>query len=118
MRRQRLDGAGTASGKYHPRRAVGKLQAASTNLRALCTGTLIDPSRVLTAAHCVYNPAPSTTFCQRQLAGRCIDRRLYVLRGRIHSAAAVELQRDLNRCLTRAECDHHMKTGATVAAFP
>jgi hypothetical protein len=27
------------------------------------------------------------------------------------------LQRDLNRCLTRAGCDHHMKTGATVAAF-
>jgi hypothetical protein len=23
----------------------------------------------------------------------------------------------LNRCLTRARCDHHMKTGATVAAF-
>jgi len=45
------------------------------------------------------------------------DRRLYVLRGRIHGAAAVELQRDLNRCLTRPGCDHHMKTGATVAAF-
>ena len=25
--------------------------------------------------------------------------------------------RVLNRCLTRARCDHHMKTGATVAAF-
>jgi len=33
------------------------------------------------------------------------------------SAAAVELQRDLNRCLTRAGCDHHMKTGTTVAVF-
>ena len=55
--------------------------------RVLCTGTLIDPSRVLTVPHCVYNPTPSTTFCQRLLAGRCIDRRLYVLRGRIHSAA-------------------------------
>ena len=83
----------------------------------ICTGTLIDPSRVLTAVHCVYNHTPSTTFCQRQLAGRCIDRRVHVVRGRIHSAAAVELQRDLNRCLTRAGCDHHMKTGATVAAF-
>jgi hypothetical protein len=40
----------------------------------ICTGTLIDPSRVLTAVHCVYNHTPSTTFCQRQLAGRCIDR--------------------------------------------
>ena len=94
-----------------PWRAVGKLQAASTNLRVLCTGTLIDPSRAFTIR------APNTTFCQRQLAGRCIDRRLYVLRGRTHSAAAVELQRDLNRCLTRAGCDHHMKTGTTVAAF-
>jgi protease YdgD len=38
-----------------PWRAVGKLQAASMNFRALCTATLIGPSTVVTAAHCIYN---------------------------------------------------------------
>jgi protease YdgD len=38
-----------------PWRAVGKLQAASMNLRALCTATLVGPSTVVTAAHCVFN---------------------------------------------------------------
>jgi protease YdgD len=45
-----------------PWRAVGKLQAVSTNLRSLCTGTLVGPSTVLTAAHCVYNPRTQTDF--------------------------------------------------------
>jgi transposase len=35
----------------------------------------------------------------------------------IHPITAVGKRRDLNRCLTREGCDHHMKTGATVAAF-
>jgi trypsin len=39
-----------------PWRAVGKLQAATINFRVLCTGTLVGPSTVLTAANCVYNP--------------------------------------------------------------
>ena len=38
-----------------PWRAVGKLQAASMNFRALCTATLVGPSTVVTAAHCIYN---------------------------------------------------------------
>jgi len=38
-----------------PWRAVGKLQAASMNLRALCTATLVGPSTVVTAAHCIYD---------------------------------------------------------------
>src|SRR5713101_7130540 len=45
-----------------PWRAVGKLQAISTNFRASCTGTLVGPSTVLTAAHCVYNPRTQTNF--------------------------------------------------------
>jgi protease YdgD len=38
-----------------PWRAVGKLQAASINLRASCTATLVGPSTVVTAAHCLFN---------------------------------------------------------------
>jgi protease YdgD len=38
-----------------PWRAVGKLQAASLNLRELCTATLVGPSTVVTAAHCMLN---------------------------------------------------------------
>jgi protease YdgD len=45
-----------------PWRAVGKLQAVSTNFRASCTGTLVGPSTVLTAAHCVYNRRTQTNF--------------------------------------------------------
>ena len=39
-----------------PWRAVGKLQAASTNLRVLCTGTLIDPSRVRSGPGMAHGP--------------------------------------------------------------
>jgi protease YdgD len=45
-----------------PWRAVGKLQVSSLNLRRYCTGTLIGPSTVLTAAHCVYNPLTQRYF--------------------------------------------------------
>jgi len=38
-----------------PWRAEGKLEAASGNLVTVCTGTLIGPSTVLTAAHCFYS---------------------------------------------------------------
>jgi protease YdgD len=38
-----------------PWRAVGKLQAASTDFRTVCTATLVGPSTVVTAAHCLFN---------------------------------------------------------------
>lgn len=45
-----------------PWRAVGKLQAVALNFRMLCTGTLVGPTTVLTAAHCVYNPRTRRYF--------------------------------------------------------
>jgi V8-like Glu-specific endopeptidase len=38
-----------------PWRAVGKLQAASIDFRTVCTATLVGPSTVVTAAHCLFN---------------------------------------------------------------
>lgn len=45
-----------------PWRAIGKLQATSGNLYESCTGTLIAPALVLTAAHCVFNPRTQHNF--------------------------------------------------------
>jgi protease YdgD len=45
-----------------PWRGIGKLQAASINFRALCTATLVGPSTVVTAAHCIYNPRVQRYF--------------------------------------------------------
>src|SRR5215471_7353040 len=39
-----------------PSLAVGKLQVPSISFYQSCTATLVDPSTVLTAAHCVFNP--------------------------------------------------------------
>jgi protease YdgD len=50
-----------------PWRAIGKLQGATLNLRVLCTGTLVSPSTVLTAAHCVYNPRTQRNFLPETL---------------------------------------------------
>lgn len=45
-----------------PWRAVGKLQANASNLHSACTGTLIAPATVLTAAHCLINPRTQAFF--------------------------------------------------------
>ena len=50
-----------------PWRAIGKPQAATLNLRVLCTGTWVGPSTVLTAAHCVYNPRTRRNFLPEKL---------------------------------------------------
>jgi protease YdgD len=63
-----LPGVGTHDprGRFDPDkvpwRAVGKLQAVALNLRMLCTGTLVSLSKVLTAAHCVFNPRAQHNF--------------------------------------------------------
>jgi hypothetical protein len=41
---------------------VGKLQAASMNFRQFRTATLIGPSTVVTAAHCVFNRRTQRSF--------------------------------------------------------
>jgi Trypsin len=41
--------------RQDPVRAVGKLQVPSVSFYQSCTATLVAPSRVLTASHCVYN---------------------------------------------------------------
>ncbi len=45
-----------------PWRAVGKLQATAGGLYESCTGTLVGPSTVLTAAHCLHNLRTGTYF--------------------------------------------------------
>jgi protease YdgD len=54
--RQRID-PNTA-----PWRAIGKVQANSGNLHTSCTGSLVAPATVLTAAHCVFNPKTGHNF--------------------------------------------------------
>ena len=49
-----LDPRGRLDPDKGPWRAVGKLQVTSINRRQTCTGTLVGPSTVLTAAHCVF----------------------------------------------------------------
>jgi protease YdgD len=50
-----------------PWRAVGKLQIASLNLHQSCTGTLVGPATVLTAAHCVFNLHTRRNFSAESL---------------------------------------------------
>jgi protease YdgD len=45
-----------------PWRGVGKVQATAGNLRTSCTGALVGPATVLTAAHCVFNPRSRQYF--------------------------------------------------------
>jgi len=45
-----------------PWRAIGKLQAVLENFRKTCTGTLVGPALVLSAAHCLFNPRTGRFF--------------------------------------------------------
>jgi protease YdgD len=54
--RQRID-PNTA-----PWRAIGKVEANSGNLHTSCTGSLVGPTIVLTAAHCVFNPRTGRNY--------------------------------------------------------
>ena len=45
-----------------PWRAVEKLQVASMNLRTWCAATLVGPSTVVTAAHCLFNRLTQRNF--------------------------------------------------------
>jgi protease YdgD len=69
-----------------PWNAVGRLQAVSGDTRTICTGTLVGPRTVLSAAHCLYDgrtrrlfPPSSLQFLigldgQRMSAGALIER--------------------------------------------
>jgi len=57
-----LDPRGRLDPDKGPWRAVGKLQVTSINRRQTCTGTLVGPSTVQTAAHCVFNELTQRNF--------------------------------------------------------
>lgn len=48
--------------EHIPWRGVGRVNIASFGERGMCTGTLIDESTVLTAAHCVVSPATGRVY--------------------------------------------------------
>src|SRR5687768_7196016 len=45
-----------------PWRGVGKLQGVDNRLHTACTGALVGPHTVLTAAHCMFNPRTKQPF--------------------------------------------------------
>ena len=50
-----------------PWRGVGKLQGTQGRLHSACTGALVGPRTVLTAAHCMFNPRTKQSFPPRTL---------------------------------------------------
>ena len=62
-----LDPRGRLDPDKGPWRAVGKLQVTTVNRRQTCTGTLVGPSTVLTAAHCVFNELTQRNFAPESM---------------------------------------------------
>ena len=50
-----------------PWRSVGKLQAVAGSLRTTCTGALVGPRTVLSAAHCLFNVRTQRVFLASSL---------------------------------------------------
>ena len=50
-----------------PWSSIGKLQAVAGSLRITCTGALVGPRLVLSAAHCLYNPRTQKFFLPASL---------------------------------------------------
>jgi protease YdgD len=56
------DGRVRVDAREAPWASVGKLQAVAGSLRSTCTGALVGPAMVLTAAHCLYNVRTQANF--------------------------------------------------------
>lgn len=61
------DGRVRVDAREPPWNAVGRLQAVSGDTRTICTGTLVGPRTVLTAAHCLYDGRTRRPFAASSL---------------------------------------------------